>query len=1752
MTLDTSGSLLEGTRVSTGNSPFTFPPKNLVSNKTVFDGLTRRSEYVMIVGSANPSIHVFDIADPELVFYWTRNDPTAVRFDYSSFSRRWLPQPGGTPATLGPLSNTQRLTMPIPDLTDSDAPVSLYIDGTPRVSFTLVNIGSSPFSSPSTLPQGTVEINSQGQLNFSNLDVAAYDGATVLTTGQSFFDRNRSTGNIGTLPEVSGETYRIFMNPRPASTQQPRIRIDYGSYLIPDPPVVESALVPPAPGHVAWSHDTGRVMMSTNDINANLGKSIYYDGVTMGSVQLPRTIVGSIIQHYPIPATSIPSAIGTDDVTRFIFFMEFPGKLREYFTTIDYGSVTSMSGGSIALDPVTGNVYVAAQDVAKYSGWNFGYVDALVEVVPDTGVSIRFYRSSVNSTGPSQVADFTAIYTAKQLVVDGMGQFPFVALPVTPIIDSALNFTVATKPGSVGNFVGALNDGTDSAKIGLGYLLDLDKNQMLFCNRKLYTFELPIASDTVKMDDSALSKFGLKVIKDGVLLDPSQYELDVSSGLVEFIEPIGEADPASFYVKGSISGDKFTVQGSVSSSVSGWKLFIESGVNAGLYSIVSISSGQITVSPSFISSEASVTASLRPADEVVADRFWEPVTSASKKFSLYKSLTGPSGPFTKMDDGEFAVAANVGQISLTSAAMPGEVFQIDYTSLDSPDEGVTVTPTKRIEMALFKIRQEAPSFTVGSNILTFNSAGKTVSTAQAITLYIDGVTQDATTFTFIAPGTIQLKDPIINGPVMIDYWVEDAAGGETTFNTLYSPIDYDSLKIIGPDPVNGPGQKYVTIGGDVSSKFVTDSVVMVDDREVIYVANSSYDSSTDITTVNFVQIPTADGTTIKVTGTIGFSYLVSVSNPIDTFVSGTNAVKIGGRISWGQGTIMTMDGDPYHVLSTSYDSTKDTTTITTSAPARKNYILATALRSVRPVYDPATSLATSKPASLTRGFTLVNMGTSRKVMVRGVDYEVADGGIITLKSKVGAGDEILAMYVARIAQPAGTVFEFNYAYAISPDTTNGLIGQSLTETYHLYAPDTFFYRTETIVSMLPEVYELLQQSSSLSSGPNTADQTSMQTKDFGLPSPWFDSQHWTNMDTEVTRLLQFYNDLVNLYEDDLSDIDGRIVGGEWGRFRFDGKTDNSPRDVYYTITNDIDDRFLDHYEIRVTGFFPSTWQNVPIYITLGGVNVKSRLFPMWRPQHAAFTIPLGISSGTPVGSFKLSNIYQYGTDPLSGSTKASAYILSSIVSGLNTVFTVDSKGAGLTEKLLGQTVADPINGYADALVPPFAVGEKATIYASDGTVGIEANVVAADATTVTLDTITSVQSGSLLQSGTLQRYIAGVDFTVDSSSGQLLFKVEGAVTPLAGEGVIECGIFYYNYDTKPLRFPALDGSEMNDSGYPPTPRLRRLSELQLLLDELTVMGPVGQASVFVTNKMSNVSITVSIGNIVEFIDGPNIGEQRTVTSVVGLDAFVSFPWSNLDVGGSSFIVNPTVPPALIVSDEILVLETNVADNTPTINPIKPIDSELNALNKILADIGQYVASGNGTATTSDQWNDPSVDFTGFDGYLIHVTGGSNRGLYSIVSSVGAHTVQVKNSDPWTSFPSVGVAGSYHVINPWSFLGISEFEFLTKFYRQTIDFTTSTKTWLLNLLPSGIPARVTSIMARRTALADFMDQLMNVVLKGDHLYDMRYSWINQRVNRKTGMAVQQLQAATRVQENLAKIYDDQQKALVISQLSTAVT
>jgi len=1806
MPLDVSGALLEGIRVSEGNNPYIYPPRNLISNSGQFSSLTNRSEYVLISYSTNPAKKALEIADPDLQFRWTKNESSVSRFSYDSFSKRWLPSPGGAPESLGKLSNQNRLVMPIPDPSITNAPFAVYVGNPVRaITFTVQIVGTeADFTPPTSLASGTVEVSSEnGKMNFSQSDVTSYGGDTVWSQRQSFFERKSSTGFFGSLPVSSTvSSYYLFLNPKPATGQIPFVRIGYRNYLTPIEVPNEASLGSPVSGTFTWSLDTGRVRFAAADINSFPEERVYYCGVSIGSVQPSRTTITSVTP-WPSVAFNIPTdSIGYIE-QRYVVFAESGGS-RTYWKVVPVtSSSTRPPDGTAFLDITNGNVYLSASDINSFPGWSYFFLDTLMNI--ESGVSVQVFRSGINGSGAAQTPDFTIVYFVEnQIIVDGISQAPFVMLPTTPIVDSELVYEIQQGISSSGTFTGILVDATDSTKSGLGYFLNLDIHQLSFTFRKHTGTTLQKETSSIKLTDAAIIDRGVVVFRNGGPIIPgTDFEFDAGTGLVNFTDPFGENGPDDISgVNGVITYLSFFDSSSptFSSTDEGKYLFSSVGQNQGIRKITTVlDPSKIAVSDPFIAN-GSDTFDIRSKADLIADRFWIEIDPPFKKFSIATAIS-PSTSYVTLPKSEYQVFANVAQINLSKPALPKEVFLVTYVALVTTDNGATYTSVNTVEKATFKIRLENASSTSDPLVFSFNPEGRSISKTQLPTVYAAGVPQPQSSFVIENSNTLRLVTPVPSGGgVTIDYWVEEALGGETTIQLLAGQADVDFATIAA-------GSSSTVFNGDQTHSISKNSVLFVNDKDVIAVDSVSYDSAADTTTVNFVGVAVndSDGGRILSCAPLDDDFYVAETATARTFVYGANSFIIQGDVSssYQSGTIIRVNGDLYYVSASQFTQDSGTTKITITSTASRNYVIPSVIRSIRPVLFPGISFQTSRQANLDFPLTLIRMGENPAVLISDIDYSVSNGGVIKLEKEIGFGDILYALYVAREIQPVNTSFQFNYAYTVAPNNDNGMLGQRLVSTYNLYSPDTFFYRIETVITFMPEVKDMLLQSAqSSSSGPNTQNATGQSNKDFGKPSLYYGEQHENNIDIVMARLLKFYNDLINLYEDGLSDIDGRIVGGKSGKFRFDGSFSNPPRSTYDSITNDIDDRIKIYDRLQMTGFW--SFAEVPVYTNMGTPNPLSRIFP------TNAIAPVGLNDkntildyGKTIGSIGIDNITSAG---LLTSTKSNQFFSS-----------VSGSSYTITE-----------NGQPNLSVPPFAAGQDVVVYNEDGVAqsGL-LNVVSVTGSgpyTVALSGSVTIQRGSILRdlsnnSNTQNHfYQDGRDLNVHFDSGQITNMYLGLPdiifkqTQVSGNEVVDIPISFGNAEMAPRRIPVLDGQELNDDGRVPEPRLRRLNESNLLEDELSALSRLGTAASVsgtaqvstTTNIIINSTLNVAVNDVIVFTAGPHAGQLRMVTNIISSSQFqvdtafsssdsTSHPVSSLtlfvssvitpavsdsitflggpnagqtvsvtSVSGFRFRVSPNLTSVetgntyMISSVQpiittVLAQETEVLnDGIPTSGLIAAVDSEIATATAIIRYSGPTLITGTGTVGPTDTFTDNSVNFVLskiVPGCLFYVPSGPNRGVYSIIN-VTSHTLQVDASAPYVVFPTSG-STPYEIIKPESFIDSKQFGFISQFLRETSLFYSQTLTWQSSVVTSGIAARQVQIVARQAQVINNINNLQKIVKDGG-LYDTRYLWISQRTNRQEGNFVRKRQAAEKRITDTAKLLASQQKLFVVSQVMSS--
>lgn len=191
-------------------------------------------------------------------------------------------------------------------------------------------------------------------------------------------------------------------------------------------------------------------------------------------------------------------------------------------------------------------------------------------------------------------------------------------------------------------------------------------------------------------------------------------------------------------------------------------------------------------------------------------------------------------------------------------------------------------------------------------------------------------------------------------------------------------------------------------------------------------------------------------------------------------------------------------------------------------------------------------------------------------------------------------------------------------------------------------------------------------------------------------------------------------------------------------------------------------------------------------------------------------------------------------------------------------------------------------------------------------------------------------------------------------------------------------------------------------------------------------------------------------------------------------------------------------------------------------------------------------SGTGATTSDSTWT-AVQDLSGTEGKLLWINTGPSRGLWKIRSASGNTATVITGLYP----PLVAGAGSYSIIEPWSFLQETEFQFVAGFYRNTLEFLQDTQTWVGSMSADGANNRMLAVQQRQSdlaAVAGSGGSLTTLLRDGDNLYDTRYLWIDQRTNRESGLMQMQARSAAQALEIITKVTENQRKALLLDAMA----
>lgn len=829
---------------------------------------------------------------------------------------------------------------------------------------------------------------------------------------------------------------------------------------------------------------------------------------------------------------------------------------------------------------------------------------------------------------------------------------------------------------------------------------------------------------------------------------------------------------------------------------------------------------------------------------------------------------------------DFRFEPTSGFIQVVDRLLANDELQVTYRpyATDSTTEpGDSVT-----ERATFLVRKELGVYIPPSQT-SFNKFGKTVATSPAPAVFRGGRPQDlsqvsidtTTALVTFLPDN-QITEALPHGSnlksterVTVDYYVYEAIGGENTTIIKQPPmyvVSSLSLTLSGTETAGIlEGNDAFFVPGDKTSVFAQDYLLRVGSEELYYLAAPTYDSITDRTKVQLLapqlfrtqvanpQLFLSSGPTRRMG--IGSYFVIEPMfdrvQGASSFPRGMNTLVLPGDRSsvYQRGTVIYLSapGSPatqdfYLVQASLYDATTSRTTITIATTLARQYNPspdldgATMRRSIRPIFEATTdTVQTSKSAALEQGYVVYRqvegeVGEILAFVAPGETpassdtFKIDASGRITFKDPLSPKESFNILYTGYTFF-TGTL-RASYTHTIVPNSVNGLENQRLLADYSTYAPDTFFYRVETLTNYRGEITQKYKDEAKAnvpSGGPITSNASSTPLYKQGSASVFFEEGQLSNEDIVARSILKFYNDAVNYLEDTLRAVDGRVIGDKDGRFKFDGSISNAIRTDVSQVTNEIDD------VLRVSPFPLPNGTTQPIYIA----GPYSRFYPTRRNLFAGPTLA-GSQDGDPIAKFAFGNISSVPGEARRRSPRAQVLRLAPPGT---TTFYVDN-ATGTTDALLrpafqvgmrvivkdsvGMTYIDDA---AEVIVTAVGAGSPETVSLSAGSSstippGATIYLSPSDASTI-------LSNGD--QSGYAMVYRFGKDIDVNKETGELLFiervfPFDGSLPELfipksllinevpAGD-ILQCnGAGMFNVETSPYKFPALYGGTLDDDG----------------------------------------------------------------------------------------------------------------------------------------------------------------------------------------------------------------------------------------------------------------------------------------------------------------------------------------------------
>jgi len=1687
---------LEGVRVGQTNNPSTNDVDVLVTNQSEFDanfpnnttGNTFEFEYLVWVISSGPLEYS--------VFGWSKNDRALDRIWYDSKNGRFAPLYGSAPIHLG----TVRADLNTTNITIDPRPSNLISNRLSVGPLPGTTLGLEYTNSFTVPPAGTVRVHSAtGELIWNPQDLITYEGLSINYQPAFFSFLSEPIGSIGD---------KLALCPIPRGTETPILRIGYKGQIYSAVAVADDASFSDNPSDVEWSRTSGSLKF-----NSALHGDVYYDGVILGFLTPPK----HVIQASAAPQT-IPSLPGEGADIYVVF------NATSSTTSIEY--VDTFTSGSPGVLQISGNqIKVSDSDAAAFSRneeWLLCHGDLNVEA----GITLRLSRSENKASGiDGRRPDVFKVYeSVSGTIADPIIASSQVPLPIRPL--EGIEATAKLDP-ELDTFFDLGGDPQTLAE-GIGYIIDTP-NQSLFFAKRVKDLTLP-ATSILTLPDPLILESNLVV------------EAETSPGSLNWYSPEKLVDPSAgvvhFIERGLLKSGTATLSGSLltdttaafTSNLVGMWLRIKTGQHKGLYRISAVTATTLQVDSSagftVSSSEYEIL-----APSVVTDLSYIPLTFVDPSISVSKNSV-------VQDQAQYSVNAESGTIQFKNRLLEGDTIEVRYTPKLS---GIPL-----VEPIGFRVRKEDvqphPQIT---NTLRFNPSGKTIDPTRSVEVFRGGRPQtlgaqvlvDRTTSTITFLKDSILTDALPHGEkvgpeerVYVDYWVTQALGGENTVST--------KNKILTVPVTVVEGSNSLSVSGDYTQQLSSGRVIKVDGQRLYRIQGSAFSNGVTTVSLDPSQVFTSGviDPSIEVTNRgIPDSLFQVETSQFGALPNLSNAMRLPGdrTANYQPGTIVKAtgaDGDEmFEVTASAFDGSN--TNVVLSANASQQYQEGEILFSSGLVFSGSVTTQIAPPVA---GEPYVVWRANGETGVE-VPATLEASGKIQIQGTLGFSESYLISYTKQTAFAEGTRVRVSYTSKITPSTENNLLGGTLSLTYGLHSPDSFYFRVVPLDLLKNEASEWVANNtpSGSGSGPRMSNAVSLPLYKQGLPTLRYEEKKLSNYDAVARSILTHYHAIADGFDTFRRRLDGVIPGNNSGTFKFDGTLGQNTPSI---SLNHIDDIIkVSDAPFKISGP-PWVRESIGTYQKSYLPGPKSRFYPTQKTFQGVSSAPSGTEAGAEVLDLGSKNV------------------LSITSLGVRAAWAVITEDSLYQDNLLVVQVDNALGSNQD-LRPGFEVGMSVLVLKPNGTLVGTSSVVGVSLTSLTLNDALMVSCGDTIcqNPSTLQKF-SSADYGLIPDLGAISYVPANGtnhpipdLTPLSGTMRVSTA------DTSPRKIPALFGRAQDDDGGVSLPvqsdpnnisrYLKVEQESYAFLAEnttptLKTSGSLESGLDVLTASANFPSPQPQIGDLVR-VDGSS---YRPVTAVTANSVSVTIPFSDLAAGPVSFevTVSPNLATGTVLfgSTSTTIVSSLVLPSTVKRGHTLVIGTERRQIKAVYGDTMEVTLGFSSPPIGSSfRVTNSLATFGGTEADCISKAIAAVRGLTQLaIEQHQALDVITNDFDPVSDW--VYTAMSFYDVAAEGCL-----EWLSILNGEDVIHSSISDTFARGLSMVSVANRLSRVSGWVSATEEDLREVEFILGSGEKYYENRYLWIDFRINLEKG-TLAKMDAA---KQNRLKIQEQRKKNSATNQI-----